>query len=182
MVCNGLTHALIPYTPSKNLSTAHTPTSESLHTDDVEMVLMRSKEFNTAKIEEVVCLSPINARLEEGSLEPVDIDDDLSNALEAFKSGVHSLLVEQKEDGEKVFAFAVSQSDIINYVVEHPEVLGERADTSIESLGLIRTGELLVTAPSSRPAISVFHHSLFDNKVRSVPLVNENGELEGVIR
>lgn len=93
-----------------------------------------------------------------------------------FGLGVHRVA---QLDLQGTLTNVISQSDVVKYLHNNIDLLGDQAVKPINELNMISTDRLVV-AQADQSAISAFK-LLADNLVSAVPLVNKDGALTGTL-
>lgn len=93
-----------------------------------------------------------------------------------FGLGVHRVA---ELDLQGTLTNVISQSDVVKYLHNNIDLLGDQAVKPINELNMISTDRLVI-AQADQSAISAFK-LLADNLVSAVPLVDKNGALTGTL-
>ncbi|KAI8359167.1 hypothetical protein BD560DRAFT_334880 [Blakeslea trispora] len=108
----------------------------------------------------------------------VHFEDRLLETLHAFASGNHRALVIDFNQQEKK-PWILSQTDIIRYILNHPDSVSGLLDLDSCAQTLI-SNQALVTVPETETVLDVYR-LLADNNLSAVPVVNSHGEFKGNI-
>lgn len=149
-----------------------TPVSESLTTDDMELLLERSNEWNIAKVTDILGVS-------RHPISKVSSMDSIGTVLKQLGNDrTGRVLVVDDDDNDKVVG-VLTQSAIANILKEQgEELLGDKRKQSVKDLGVIHPNVVSVTEDSK--AIDAFI-TMKKNNLNNVAVVNERGALHGCI-
>jgi len=140
-----------------------------------------SGDFNTQKVTTLTELNrPVEQVLgltaESRSLFVVEAEMPLSTLLKPFSSGLHRVLVPQKDDeGRKAYRL-LSQSDVISHIYKHRNEVQAYFSKKLSELGI--TPKSVVAISSATSALDGFKN-MTSEKVPAVAVVDEKGKLIG---
>jgi len=103
-------------------------------------------------------------------------DEQAQRLVRLFGLGVHRVALLDIQGSLKN---VISQSDVVKFLNENLQLLGENADKTIKELNMISTDNLIV-AESEQSAISAFK-LLAANLVSAVPIVDKQGAITGTL-
>jgi len=142
--------------------------SGNITTDDLDMLYKRGADFNLTQLNELIGMKRQPPNLVLG-------DAPLQSAIDIFKkTGVHRLGV---TDAKGTIVSILTQSSLIAYIADHPQILGDKAQTEISNLNFDKH---VVSIPSSTRTIDAFIE-LYEKKLSCLAILDQAGTLVGTI-
>jgi len=140
-----------------------------------------SGEFNEEKVTTLRQLErPVSQVLgltvESRSLFVVEPEMPLTTLLKPFSSGLHRVLVPQKDDFGRTAHRVLSQSDVVSYIYKHRNEVKDLFSKKLSELGI--TPKSVVAISSSSSALDGFKNMTCE-KVPAVAIVDDKGKLVG---
>eukprot|EP01132_Coremiostelium_polycephalum_P007716 gene7716-9490_t len=135
---------------------------------DINELTKRGKEFDSQPVSNLINQSKIDEFI------PVDESGTLFQLIEeVFSKGIHRVLVYDVDAKVKGF---ISQTDILKYLLENLDEIGQEIEQPVGTLGLINDN--VISMSSQALAIHAYYLMLF-NRVPCVAINNPNGEIVG---
>jgi CBS domain-containing protein len=157
--------AFLVKTCTKPLTDVIQGESRKLTTDDMGMMKLRSKEFRMSKVLDTILSGDFES--ERSSHMIMYEDQDVREAIKAFSSGIHRILLLKRQNNQ--IAGILSQVDLLSALAQDPKM--KQFQRPIGELQNKTTKLLMV--PASNTAIDSFIY-MYDNRLSSIAMVNEH--------
>jgi len=142
--------------------------SGNITTDELDMLYKRAADFNLTQLDEMIAVKrqPPNLVLDDAPLQ---------SAIDIFKqTGVHRLGV---TNAKGTIVSILTQSALIAYIADHPQILGDKAKTEISHMHFDKK---VVSIPNTTRTIDAFIE-LHEKKLSALAVLDQAGTLVGTI-
>jgi len=150
-----------------------TPVSQSLKTDDLDLLFERSIKFNCAAVEKAIHFS-------RNPFLPCTYEAPLVEVMKVFAHGVHRVPVVKSEQPNIVIDI-LTQSAVNAFLAQDPErYLGDKASMSLQELKMVQGEDKIITVSSDTAAVDAFL-LMHEQRLSDVGVVNERGAFQGCL-